>query len=490
MDIRSKLSDPSLFCEQGYIDGAWVDADGGGTVDVTDPATGDLVGTIPDMGTDETRRAIEAANAAWPAWRAKTAKERAALLRKWFDLMMANQRDLGIIMTAEQGKPLAEAMGEIAYGASYVEFFAEEAKRIYGDIIPNTADGKRIVVLKQPVGVVGSITPWNFPNAMIARKAAPALAAGCTFVAKPAKLTPFSAIAMAVLAERAGIPKGVFNVVCGASSSAIGNELTHSPLVRKITFTGSTEVGKKLIAQSASTVKKVSMELGGNAPLIIFDDADVDEAVKGAIICKYRNAGQTCVCANRIFVQDGIYDEFAKKFAAAAKAMKMGNGFDDGVTVGPLIEAAAVDKVEEHVQDAVAKGAKVAAGGNRSNIGALFYEPTVLTGATRDMAIFREETFGPVAPLFRFKTEEEVIELANDTEFGLASYFYARDIGRVWRVAEALEYGMVAINEGILSSEVAPFGGVKESGLGREGSKYGLDDYLEIKYLLMGGLNG
>ncbi|WP_323795123.1 NAD-dependent succinate-semialdehyde dehydrogenase [Nisaea sp.] len=490
MDIRSKLSDPSLFCEQGYIDGAWVDADGGGRVDVTDPATGDVVGTIPDMGADETRRAIEAANAAWPAWRAKTAKERSAILRKWFDLMMENQRDLGIIMTAEQGKPLAEAMGEIAYGASYVEFYAEEAKRIYGDIIPNTADGKRIVVLKQPVGVVGSITPWNFPNAMITRKAAPALAAGCTFVSKPAKMTPFSAIALAVLAERAGIPKGVFNVVCGASSSAIGNELTHSKLVRKITFTGSTEVGKKLIAQSASTVKKVSMELGGNAPLIIFDDADIDEAVKGAIICKYRNAGQTCVCANRIFVQDGIYDEFAKKFAAAAKAMKMGNGFDDGVTVGPLIEAAAVDKVEEHVQDAVAKGAKVAVGGTRSNIGALFYEPTVLTGATRDMAIFREETFGPVAPLFRFKTEEEVIELANDTEFGLASYFYARDLGRVWRVAEALEYGMVAINEGILSSEVAPFGGVKESGLGREGSKYGLDDYLEIKYLLMGGLNG
>jgi succinate-semialdehyde dehydrogenase / glutarate-semialdehyde dehydrogenase len=490
MDIRSKLSDPSLFCEQGYIDGAWVDADGGGKVDVTDPATGDVVGTIPDMGADETRRAIEAANAAWPAWRAKTAKERSAILRKWFDLMMENQRDLGIIMTTEQGKPLAEAMGEIAYGASYVEFYAEEAKRIYGDIIPNTADGKRIVVLKQPVGVVGSITPWNFPNAMITRKAAPALAAGCTFVAKPAKMTPFSATALAILAERAGIPKGVFNVVCGASSSAIGNELTHSKLVRKITFTGSTEVGKKLIAQSASTVKKVSMELGGNAPLIIFDDADIDEAVKGAIICKYRNAGQTCVCANRIFVQDGIYDEFAKKFAAAAKAMKMGNGFDDGVTVGPLIETAAVDKVEEHVQDAVAKGAKVAAGGTRSNIGALFYEPTVLTGATRDMAIFREETFGPVAPLFRFKTEEEVIELANDTEFGLASYFYARDLGRVWRVAEALEYGMVAINEGILSSEVAPFGGVKESGLGREGSKYGLDDYLEIKYLLMGGLNG
>ncbi|MEO9903974.1 NAD-dependent succinate-semialdehyde dehydrogenase [Nisaea sp.] len=490
MDIRSKLSDPSLFCEQGYIDGAWVDADGSGKVDVTDPATGAVVGTIPDMGADETRRAIAAANAAWPEWRAKTAKERSAILRKWFDLMMENQRDLGIIMTAEQGKPLAEAMGEIAYGASYVEFYAEEAKRIYGDIIPNTADGKRIVVLKQPVGVVGSITPWNFPNAMITRKAAPALAAGCTFVSKPAKMTPFSAIALAVLAERAGIPKGVFNVVCGASSSAIGNELTHSKLVRKITFTGSTEVGKTLIAQSASTVKKVSMELGGNAPLIIFDDADIDEAVKGAIICKFRNAGQTCVCANRIFVQDGIYDAFAEKFAAAAKAMKMGNGFDDGVVVGPLVEAAAVDKVEEHVQDAVAKGAKVAAGGSRSDIGALFYEPTVLTEANRDMAIFREETFGPVAPLFRFKTEEEVIELANDTEFGLASYFYARDLGRVWRVAEALEYGMVAINEGILSSEVAPFGGVKESGLGREGSKYGLDDYLEIKYLLMGGLNG
>jgi succinate-semialdehyde dehydrogenase/glutarate-semialdehyde dehydrogenase len=490
MDIRSKLSDPSLFREQGYVDGAWVDADGGGRVDVTDPATGHVVGTIPDMGATETRRAIEAANVAWSAWRAKTAKDRSAILRKWFELMMENQRDLGIIMTAEQGKPLTEAMGEVAYGASYVEFYAEEAKRIYGDIIPNTVDGKRIVVLKQPVGVVGSITPWNFPNAMITRKAGPALAAGCTFVAKPAKMTPFSAIALAVLAERAGIPKGVFNVVCGASASAIGNELTQSKLVRKITFTGSTEVGKTVIAQSASTVKKVSMELGGNAPLIIFDDADIDEAVKGAIICKFRNAGQTCVCANRILVQDGLYDAFAEKFAAAAKAMKMGNGFDDGVVIGPLVEAAAVDKVEEHVQDAVAKGAKVATGGSRSDMGALFYEPTVLTEATRDMAIFREETFGPVAPLFRFKTEEEVIGLANDTEFGLASYFYARDLGRVWRVAEALEYGMVAVNEGILSSEVAPFGGVKESGLGREGSKYGLDDYLEIKYLLMGGLNG
>jgi len=490
MDIRSKLADPSLFREQCYIDGEWVDADGGGRVEVTDPATGELVGTIPDMGADETRRAIEAANAAWPAWRTKTAKERSAILRKWFDLMMANQKDLAIIMTAEQGKPVPEAMGEIAYGASYIEYYAEEAKRITGDVIPAMAADKRIVVIKQPVGVVGSITPWNFPNAMITRKAAPALAAGCTFVSKPAKMTPFSAIAIAVLAERAGVPKGVFNVVCGASSSAIGNELTHSPIVRKITFTGSTEVGKKLIAQSASTVKKVSMELGGNAPLIIFDDADLDEAVKGAIASKYRNAGQTCVCANRIFVQDGIYDAFAKKFAEAAASMKMGNGFEDGVVLGPLVEAAAVDKVEEHVQDAVAKGAKVATGGSRSNIGALFYEPTVLTGATRDMKIFREETFGPVAPLFRFKTEEEVIEMANDTEFGLASYFYARDLGRVWRVAEALEYGMVAINEGILSSELAPFGGVKESGLGREGSKYGMDDYLEIKYMLMGGLNG
>lgn len=490
MDIKSKLSDPSLFREQGYIDGAWANADGGGTVDVTDPATGDVVGTIPDMGADETRRAIEAANAAWPAWRKKTAKERSAILRKWFDLIMANQKDLAIIMTAEQGKPLGESMGEIAYGASYIEYYAEEAKRINGDVIPHHQDGKRIVVLKQPVGVVGSITPWNFPNAMITRKAGPALAAGCTFVSKPAKMTPFSALALAELAERAGVPKGVFNVVTGASSSAIGNELTHNPIVRKITFTGSTEVGKQLIAQAASTVKKVSMELGGNAPLIIFDDANIEEAVKGAIASKYRNAGQTCVCANRIFVQDGIYDEFAKKFAEAAKSMKIGNGFEEGVEVGPLVESAAVDKVEEHVQDAVAKGAKIATGGNRSNAGALFYEPTVLTGATRDMAIFREETFGPVAPLFRFKTEEEVIELANDTEFGLASYFYARDLGRVWRVAEALEYGMVAVNEGILSSELAPFGGVKESGLGREGSKYGIDDYIEIKYMLMGGLNG
>jgi succinate-semialdehyde dehydrogenase/glutarate-semialdehyde dehydrogenase len=490
MDLASKLSDPSLFRQQAYVDGAWVGAAGGGTVRVDDPATGETIGTVPDMGADDARRAIEAANAAWPAWRAKTGKERGAILRKWFDLMMAAQDDLARIMTAEQGKPLAEAKGEIAYGASFVEWFAEEAKRIYGDVIPHHADGKRIVVIKQPVGVVGAITPWNFPNAMITRKAAPALAAGCTFVIKPAKLTPFSALALGELAERAGIPKGVFNVITGAKSSAIGTEMTTSPIIRKITFTGSTGIGKLLMEQSASTVKKVSLELGGNAPLIIFDDADIEEAVKGALACKFRNAGQTCVCANRIFVQDGIYDEFSKRFAAAAGSMKMGNGFDEGVMVGPMIEAAAVDKAEEHVKDAVAKGATIAVGGSRSNMGELFYEPTVLTNATRDMQIFREETFGPVAPLFRFKTEEEVISMANDTEFGLASYFYARDLGRVWRVAEALEYGMVAVNEGILSTEVAPFGGVKESGLGREGSKYGLDEYLEIKYMLLGGLNG
>jgi succinate-semialdehyde dehydrogenase / glutarate-semialdehyde dehydrogenase len=490
MDIRAKLADPSLFREQAYIDGAWVDAEGGGTVPVDDPATGKVIGSVPDMGTADTRRAIEAANAAWPAWRKKTAKERAAILRKWFDLMMANQRDLGIIMTAEQGKPLPEAMGEIAYGASFIEWFAEEAKRMYGDVIPQHQDGKRILVLKQPVGVVGSITPWNFPNAMITRKAGPALAAGCTFVAKPAKLTPYSALALAVLGERAGIPRGVFNVITGAKSSAIGKELTESPIVRKITFTGSTGIGKLLMQQAASTVKKVSLELGGNAPLIIFDDANLDEAVKGAIASKFRNAGQTCVCANRIFVQDGIYEAFSKKFAEAVRAMKIGNGFDDGVIIGPLIEASAVDKVEEHVQNAVSMGATAITGGRRrGDHGALFYEPTVLTNATRDMAIFKEETFGPVAPLFRFKTEEEVIEMANDTEFGLASYFYARDLGRVWRVAEALEYGMVAVNDGILSTEVAPFGGVKESGLGREGSMYGMDEYTEMKYVLMGGLN-
>ena len=489
MDLASRLKDPSLFRQQAYVDGAWVGADGGGTVDVEDPATGRKIGTVPDMGAAETRRAIEAANRAWPAWRAKTGKERSAILRKWFDLMMANQDDLGAIMTAEQGKPLAEAKGEIAYGASFVEWFAEEAKRIYGDIIPHHAPGKRILVLKQPVGVVGSITPWNFPNAMITRKCAPALAVGCPVVIKPAKMTPYSALALAELAERAGMPKGVFNVVIGKSASAIGTELATNPIVRKIGFTGSTPIGKQLMAQAAGTVKKISLELGGNAPMIIFDDADIEAAVQGTIASKFRNAGQTCVCANRIFVQDGIYDRFTEALSAAVAAMKQGGGFEEGVVLGPLIEGAAVDKVEEHIQDAVAKGAKVAYGGQRmTDLGANFYKPTVLTGTTPDMKIFREETFGPVAPLFRFHDEAEVIRLANDTEYGLASYFYARDLGRVWRVAEALEYGMVGVNEGVISTEVAPFGGMKESGLGREGSKYGADEFVEIKYILMGGI--
>ncbi len=488
--LAERLSDPALFRQQAYVDGEWRDAAGGGVVPVSDPATGETVGTVPDMGAADTRRAIEAADAALPAWRAKTGKERAAILRRWYDLMMASADDLAAIMTAEQGKPLAEARGEIAYGASFVEWFAEEAKRTYGDVIPQHQNGKRILVIRQPVGVVAAITPWNFPNAMITRKAAPALAAGCTIVVKPAKLTPFSALAMGELATRAGIPAGVFNVVTGRKSGEIGTEMTESPIVRKVTFTGSTEIGKVLMRQSASTVKKISLELGGNAPLIVFDDADVEKAVEGAIACKFRNAGQTCVCANRIFVQDGIYDEFARAFARAAAAMKMGDGFEPGVVIGPMIEPAAVDKTEEHVRDAVALGAAVASGGERSDLGELFYRPTVLTGATRDMAIFREETFGPVAPLFRFRDEAEVVEMANDTEFGLASYFYARDLGRVWRVAEALEYGMVAVNEGILSTEVAPFGGVKESGLGREGSKYGMDEYTELKYILMGGLDG
>jgi len=489
MDLVSRLKDPSLFRQQAYVDGAWVDADSRGTVDVDDPATGRKIGTVPDMGAAETRRAIEAANRAWPEWRAKTGKERSAILRKWFDLMMANQDDLGAIMTAEQGKPWAEAKGEIAYGASFVEWFAEEAKRIYGDIIPNHAPGKRIVVIKQPVGVVGSITPWNFPNAMITRKCAPALAVGCPVVIKPAKMTPYSALALAELAERAGFPKGVFNVVIGKSASAIGTELATNPIVRKIGFTGSTPIGKQLMAQAAGTVKKISLELGGNAPMIIFDDADIEAAVQGTIASKFRNAGQTCVCANRIFVQDGIYDRFSEALSAAVGAMKQGGGFDEGVVLGPLIEGAAVDKVEEHVQDAVAKGAKVAYGGQRlADMGPNFYKPTVLTGTTPDMKIFREETFGPVAPLFRFQDEAEVIRHANDTEYGLASYFYARDLGRVWRVAEALEYGMVGVNEGVISTEVAPFGGMKESGLGREGSKYGADEFVELKYILMGGI--
>jgi succinate-semialdehyde dehydrogenase/glutarate-semialdehyde dehydrogenase len=484
---KLNLKDPSLFRQQCYLDGAWVDADGKATIPVVNPATGGMLGTIPKMGGAETKRAIAAADAALPAWRAKTAKERAGILRKWFDLMMANQDDLGVIMTAEQGKPLSEAKGEIAYAASFIEWFAEEGKRIYGDVIPTVAADRRLVVIKQPIGVCAAITPWNFPAAMITRKAGPALAAGCTMVLKPATQTPYSAFALAVLAERAGVPKGVFTVLTG-SSSEIGAELTASPVVRKLTFTGSTEVGAKLMAQCAPTIKKMSLELGGNAPFIVFDDADVDAAVEGAMLSKYRNAGQTCVCANRLLVQDGVYDAFVEKLAAKVKALKVGNGTESGVTTGPLIDENAVAKVEEHVTDAVAKGAKVVVGGKRHSLGGLFYEPTVLANVTTSMKVTNEETFGPVAPVFRFKTEQEAINMANDTEFGLASYFYARDIGRVWRVAEAIESGMVGINVGIISNEVAPFGGVKKSGLGREGSKYGIEEFLEVKYLCMGGV--
>jgi succinate-semialdehyde dehydrogenase/glutarate-semialdehyde dehydrogenase len=481
------LKDPKLFREHCFLDGAWTGADSGKTFAVDNPATGETIGSVPDMGAAETRRAIEAADKAWPAWRAKTARERATLLRKWFDLMMANQDDLGLLLTTEQGKPLAEAKGEIAYGASFIEWFAEEGKRIYGDVIPQHQSDKRILVLKQPIGVAAMITPWNFPNAMITRKAGPALAAGCTVVLKPAGATPFSALALAELAERAGIPKGVFNVITG-DSKAIGAELCANPTVRKLSFTGSTEIGRVLMRQSADTVKKLSLELGGNAPFIVFDDADIDAAVEGAIASKYRNAGQTCVCANRIYVQDSVYDKFAAKLADKVKAFKVGAGTEPGVVIGPLIDAQGLAKVEEHVADATAKGAKVTLGGKRHSRGGLFFEPTILTGVTQAMRVSREETFGPVAPLFRFKTDDEAIAMANDTEFGLAGYFYARDLGRIWRVAEAMETGMVCVNSGILSTEVAPFGGVKQSGLGREGSKYGIEEYLEIKYLMIGGI--
>ena len=482
-----ELKDPSLFRQQCYVDGAWIGADSGKTIPVTNPANGAVLGTIPAMGAAETRRALAAADAALPAWRAKLAKERAAILRRWFDLMMANQEDLAKIMTAEQGKPLAEARGEIAYSAAFIEWFSEEAKRIYGDTIPTYQADKRVVVIKQPVGVCAAITPWNFPSAMITRKAGPALAAGCTMVLKPATATPYSALALAELAERAGGPKGVFSVVTG-SATAIGGELTANPTVRKLTFTGSTEIGKVLMQQCAATVKKISLELGGNAPFIVFDDADLDAAAEGAIASKYRNAGQTCVCANRLLVQDKVYDAFAQKLAQKVNALKVGNGFEAGVSQGPLIDAAAIAKVEEHISDAVAKGAKVLTGGKRHSLGGLFFEPTILTGVTTAMKVTTEETFGPVAPLFRFKDEAEAIRMANDTQYGLASYFYARDMGRVWRVSEALEYGMVGINTGLISTEVAPFGGVKESGLGREGSLYGIDEYVEIKYLAMGGI--
>jgi succinate-semialdehyde dehydrogenase/glutarate-semialdehyde dehydrogenase len=480
------LKDPKLFREQCYIDGEWVG--GKKIIPVNNPATGAVLGSVPDLGTDETRRAIDAASRAWPSWRAKTAKERAAILRKWFDLMMAAQEDLAQILTAEQGKPLAEARGEIAYGASFIEWFAEEAKRAYGDVIPQHQADKRILVIKQPIGVAALITPWNFPNAMITRKAGPALAAGCTVVIKPASQTPYSALAMAELAERAGVPKGVLNIITG-NARTIGAELCANPTVRKLSFTGSTEVGRVLMKQSADTIKKLSLELGGNAPFIVFDDADLDAAVEGAIASKYRNAGQTCVCANRIYVQDSVYDAFAAKLTEKVKAFKVGAGTEPGVIIGPLIDANGLKKVEEHVADATAKGARVVLGGKPHSLGGLFFEPTILTGVTQAMRIAREETFGPVAPLFRFKKDDDAIAMANDTEFGLAGYFYARDIGRVFRAAEAMETGMVCVNSGILSTEVAPFGGIKQSGLGREGSKYGLEEFLEVKYILLGGLD-
>lgn len=480
-----QLKDASLFRQQAYIDGAWMDADGGQTINVGNPATGETLGTVPKMGRAETKRAIEAAERALPAWRDLTAKERSQKLRRWFELMIENQDDLGRLMTLEQGKPLAEAKGEITYAASFIEWFAEEAKRVYGDTIPGHQADKRIIVIKQPIGVTAAITPWNFPAAMITRKAGPALAAGCTMVIKPASQTPFTALAMAELAERAGIPKGVLSVVTG-SASEIGAELTSNPTVRKLSFTGSTEIGAKLMEQCSPGIKKVSLELGGNAPFIVFDDADLDAAVQGALVSKYRNAGQTCVCVNRIYVQDGVYDAFAEKFKAAVEKLKVGNGLEEGVAIGPLIDDKAAAKVKEHIEDAVSHGAQVITGGKAHQLGGSYFEPTIMINVPADAKVSKEETFGPLAPLFRFKTEEEAIARANDTEFGLAAYFYARDLSRVFRVAEALESGMVGINTGLISTEVAPFGGVKSSGLGREGSKYGMEDYLEIKYLCLG----
>jgi succinate-semialdehyde dehydrogenase/glutarate-semialdehyde dehydrogenase len=482
-----QLTDATLLCDKAYINGEWCAANDGKLLPVRNPATGDEIVSIASVGADETRRAIDAAATAMQSWKQLPAKTRAQLLRSWFDLIMANQEDLALLMTAEQGKPLAESRGEVAYGASYVEWFGEQAKRINGDVIPGPGPDKRIVCIKQPVGVVAAITPWNFPIAMITRKAAPALAAGCTVVIKPASETPLCALALAMLAERAGIPPGVLNVVAG-SARAIGGELTANPTVRKLTFTGSTPIGKVLEAQCAETMKKTSMELGGNAPFIVFDDADLDAAVAGALISKYRNAGQTCVCSNRLFVQNSIYDAFVEKLVAETAAMKVGDGMEDGVTVGPLVNVKASEDVDELVQASLASGAQLALGGGPHALGGSFYQPTVLTEVDSTMAVFRNEIFGPVAPVIRFDSEDEVIAMANDTEFGLASYFYTRDIGRVWRVAEALEYGIVGINEGIISNEMAPFGGVKESGSGREGSHYGIDDYVEVKYMLMGGL--
>lgn len=483
-----ELKDAMLFKQQCFIDGEWLDADSGGKSEVTNPVDNSVLGSVPAMGAAETRRAIEAADRSWAPWRAKTGKQRCNILRGWFNLIMENQEDLAILMTSEQGKPLAESRGEIAYAASFIEWFAEEAKRVYGDTINHPLPGKRIIVLKQPIGVVASITPWNFPAAMITRKCGPALAAGCPVVIRPASQTPYSALALAELGERAGLPKGVLNVITGPSGP-MGAEITANATVRKLSFTGSTEVGKMLMAQCSSTVKKVSLELGGNAPFIVFDDADLDAAVVGAMASKYRNAGQTCVCANRILAQEGIHDEFAARLAEAANKLKVGNGLDDGVEQGPLIDIRAVEKVEYHIADATSHGAKLVVGGSRHELGGTFFQPTVLSNVTTAMAVSREETFGPLAPIFKFKQEQDAIELANATEFGLAAYFYSRDIGRIWRVAEALEYGIVGINEGIISNEVAPFGGIKESGIGREGSKYGMDDFLEIKYLCMGGID-
>jgi len=478
------LKDPKLFRQQAYINGQWGDADSGETAPVTNPANNETLGTVPNCGADETRRAIEAANAAWPAWRAKTSKERADILRRWNDLMLAHADDLAKIMTLEQGKPFLEAKGEIAYGASFIEWFAEEGRRIYGDVIPPHQADKRIVVLKEPVGVCCAITPWNFPNAMITRKAGPALAAGCPMVVKPASATPYSALAIAELGERAGIPPGVFSVVTGRAGP-IGTEMCSNPIVRKVTFTGSTPVGKVLMKQTADTVKKVSMELGGNAPFLVFDDADLDAAVEGAIASKYRNAGQTCVCTNRLYVQAGVYDKFVEKLTAAVRKLPVGDGMEPGVLIGPLIDAAAVDKVEEHIGDAVGKGARIVLGGKRHPLGGTFFEPTVVADVTQDMLVARDETFGPLAPVFKFETEEQAVQMANATEFGLASYFYSKDMARIWRVSEALEYGIVGVNTGLISTTVAPFGGMKESGLGREGSKYGIEDYLETKYVCM-----
>ncbi|EQM67669.1 NAD-dependent succinate-semialdehyde dehydrogenase [Pseudomonas tohonis] len=481
-----KLNDLNLLREQAYVNGQWIEADDEGRFSVTNPANGELIAEVASLGRAETARAIDAAQAALPAWRARTAKERSSILRTWYELIMANQEDLARLLSWEQGKPLAESRGEIAYGASFIEWFAEEAKRVYGDVIPHDKPGRRLVVIKQAIGVVAAITPWNFPNAMITRKVGPALAAGCTVVLKPASETPLSALALAELGERAGLPAGVLNIVTGTRSREIGGELTGNPKVQKLSFTGSTGIGKLLMAQCAETIKKVSLELGGNAPFIVFDDADLDAAVQGALGSKFRNSGQTCVCTNRLLVQSGVHDEFARRLVAAVNALKVAPADEDGAQQGPLINAKAVEKIEEHIADALAKGATLLAGGKRHALGGSFFEPTVLGDVTAEMLVARDETFGPLAPIFRFGTEEQAIALANDTEFGLASYLYTRDLGRAWRVSEALEYGMVGVNEGLISTEVAPFGGIKQSGLGREGSKYGIDDYIEQKYMCLG----